>query len=297
MTTRGIALTDLPALRRATATGLIAHAATLSTRDDAAAASAFAELGGLRAASAELTRDARRLQAADLFWVTSAMSDLATAAARDLPEWTPASTIPTDIGLLAWQNALPPVPWQGAPGDAWTVSTFGIRTPPRVPVDAASWASHGGHVTVTLMTLTARIAQHVVSHHQRSIPLFGFATTRVAPRRADVIDILGATWLLMQQPLIADVIESREHDRSDQLPTRNDRAIRVVDLRRTATHHEPALPSGRQLLTRHIVRGHWRQQACGPGRALRRPTWIPPHIRGPDGAPFISGEIVRVWRR
>jgi hypothetical protein len=30
----------------------------------------------------------------------------------------------------------------------------------------------------------------------------------------------------------------------------------------------------------HVVRGHWRMQACGHGRAQRKPMWIKPHWRG-----------------
>ena len=36
--------------------------------------------------------------------------------------------------------------------------------------------------------------------------------------------------------------------------------------------------------SRWMVRGHWRAQACGRGRAERRPTWIAPYWKGPaDG--------------
>lgn len=38
-------------------------------------------------------------------------------------------------------------------------------------------------------------------------------------------------------------------------------------------------------VTRHLVRGHWRMQPCGPGRKLRRPTWISAHFRGGEGVP------------
>jgi hypothetical protein len=34
-----------------------------------------------------------------------------------------------------------------------------------------------------------------------------------------------------------------------------------------------------------LVRGHWRQQPHGTGRALRRAQWISPFWRGPEGAP------------
>ena len=43
---------------------------------------------------------------------------------------------------------------------------------------------------------------------------------------------------------------------------------------------------------RWVVRGHWRNQPWGPGRELRRPVYILPHIKGPDGAPLIGGERV-----
>jgi hypothetical protein len=36
---------------------------------------------------------------------------------------------------------------------------------------------------------------------------------------------------------------------------------------------------------RWIVRGHWRDQACGPGRQLRKRIWIEPHEKGKLDAP------------
>lgn len=35
-----------------------------------------------------------------------------------------------------------------------------------------------------------------------------------------------------------------------------------------------------KLTARHVVRGHWRQQPCGPGRADRKTIWIEPFWRG-----------------
>jgi hypothetical protein len=35
-----------------------------------------------------------------------------------------------------------------------------------------------------------------------------------------------------------------------------------------------------------LVRGHWRNQACGPHLSERRPTWIQPHWKGPEDAPI-----------
>lgn len=36
-----------------------------------------------------------------------------------------------------------------------------------------------------------------------------------------------------------------------------------------------------------LVRGHWRNQPCGPRHALRQLIWIAPFYRGPDGAPLL----------
>lgn len=40
---------------------------------------------------------------------------------------------------------------------------------------------------------------------------------------------------------------------------------------------------GWQLRTRHIVVGHWKMQAYGEGRKLRKRIWVEPYWRGPEG--------------
>jgi hypothetical protein len=42
-----------------------------------------------------------------------------------------------------------------------------------------------------------------------------------------------------------------------------------------------SLASHRQVLL-HLVRGHWRNQACGVGRTQRVMKWIHPHVRGDE---------------
>lgn len=75
-----------------------------------------------------------------------------------------------------------------------------------------------------------------------------------------------------------------------QLPERD---VRVVHLRRSlGGEHDMGDGSGRAYRHRWIVRGHWRNQPWGPGRELRRPVYILPHVKGPDGAPLIGGERV-----
>ena len=42
----------------------------------------------------------------------------------------------------------------------------------------------------------------------------------------------------------------------------------------------------RELSVQFLVRGHWRNQACGPGHTERRMTWIEPYWKGPEEAPI-----------
>lgn len=44
--------------------------------------------------------------------------------------------------------------------------------------------------------------------------------------------------------------------------------------------------SGRIHSVQWLVRGHWRNQACGHGLLERRPTWIEPYWKGPEDAPI-----------
>ena len=42
--------------------------------------------------------------------------------------------------------------------------------------------------------------------------------------------------------------------------------------------------AGWKVRVKHTVRGHWKMQAHGEGRADRRRLWVQPYWRGPDGA-------------
>jgi len=66
---------------------------------------------------------------------------------------------------------------------------------------------------------------------------------------------------------------------------------RIVRLRRNSTAQRPE-GEGFEWHHRWIVRGHWRQQPCGPGRTETRPVWIAAYIKGPDDAPLLSSDKV-----
>lgn len=52
----------------------------------------------------------------------------------------------------------------------------------------------------------------------------------------------------------------------------------------------------RHVTVTALCKGHWRQQACGPNHADRRPKWIAPYVKGPEGAP-LKKDRVHVWRK
>lgn len=51
----------------------------------------------------------------------------------------------------------------------------------------------------------------------------------------------------------------------------------------------------REYVHRFVVRGHWKQQAYGTGRTLRRRIYVMPYVKGPEGAPFLERERVYQW--
>jgi hypothetical protein len=93
-------------------------------------------------------------------------------------------------------------------------------------------------------------------------------------------------WLLASQPgIIAETDALMDRAARRRTSRSNAPPVRVIDLRHSQ-HHSNNTEPAYHLSRRFIVRGHWRQQAYGTGRALRRPTWIAPHIKGPDDAPL-----------
>ena len=117
-----------------------------------------------------------------------------------------------------------------------------------------------------------------------------------APRTDEVIgsaeacqfvSVVGAAWLLMGQPAVA---ETRTFTGTTPAPRpgnpvggqtaqREPPTVTIIELRRPVTNPEDSQDkSGRQCQRRWWVGGHWRQQACGPGRAQRKPTWIAPYV-------------------
>jgi hypothetical protein len=75
--------------------------------------------------------------------------------------------------------------------------------------------------------------------------------------------------------------------------------VNVVELRRRDYVRPPGTEGHTEVewSCSWIVRGHWRQQACGPGMSERKILWIDPFVKGDPDKPFKGGERVFVVRR
>lgn len=121
----------------------------------------------------------------------------------------------------------------------------------------------------------------------------------------NLLHIVLATWKLMAQELIyPDGGVMTEHPRrQDQRRAhrigKSSSKITVVTLRRARRRQDPATRgTGEPLEYRTTVRGHYRNQAYGPRRTLRRRIWIAEHERGPEDAPLkpAKPKVIRLTR-
>ncbi|MFJ4879977.1 hypothetical protein ACIP93_32885 [Streptomyces sp. NPDC088745] len=245
------------------------------------------------------------VRAADLYWVTKDMAALAVSAGGQLAaaRWATADR-PSACGLIYFDGGIGMLDAQGV----------------EMPVDAMTWGPSSSGCEVGFYMDRRRVDERLRSTGMTLVkedvpplvPMVSFAapvTTEPHPMAelddepAVLFGALAAAWLLMQQPQLVD----RTRERADG-PTRRAHArqnlpspdITVVDLRRQYTPQDrdpDAGGDGRTYRHRWVVSGHWRNQAYGPGQSLRRKTYVPAYVKGPDGAPLLSTEKVNVWRR
>jgi hypothetical protein len=254
---------------------------------------------------AGLDAEASRLRIAELYWASADMAALAMSAGTQLAaaRWATADR-PAPAGLIVYDGGIGMLNAQGV----------------EIPVEAISWGAQDGALGVALWVSRARINEQIAAvaaidadQTPPLLPIRSYALpisrdpTPFAALSSDaplpVLQALAATWLLIQQPTLAeqrteapDKATARAYGRRQQPAPQ----VSVIDLRRAYApdgREETGEAGGRYYRNRWVVRGHWRDQPYGPERAQRRQQWIPAHIKGPDGAPLLATERVNVWRR
>ncbi len=232
---------------------------------------------------------------AELWWVRRDMVELAASAAVSMIEWTPSLCRPGRAGILYWDHGSGVENlWQGTAGT-------------RVETMAVLWFTLAdGVAIVTVSRDPIRVGEFAFDGSLFTVDEHGKADWE-DPAAQRLWDLVGATWLLAQQPTIGHTwgvrYDRRDPDRPFARPTLPSR-ITVVTLReisRAAGGDDPGIEDPptqpRKLTHRHLVRGHWRQQACGPERRWRKPVFVLPHVKGPEGTELVMKPAVRVWRR
>lgn len=303
---------SLPALARAQAKADRAITAAVRQLPERAIAGAGRQLAYAQAFE-ETDRDAAVLEAVPCYWVTAPMATVAMDASLDVPEIDVDRDMPSPSGFIAFEKPLPPLPLpQNMPAEV----ASSLHLPNSSPVSALLWRGSGsGTLSVTAFTWSGHLpaGYGLDASMIPKQPLLEITTIQVPRTRAELehvaarpqvkalLAFLSASWILMMTPTVAS---RKQLDPKTGGAPRPDAPASVplvttIDLRplrhEDAAETEPG--SGRAYKHRFIVRGHWRNQAHGPGYTQRRMAWIPSHIKGPEDAPLLATEKVMVWRR
>lgn len=238
-----------------------------------------------------------------MYWVRPDMTALAVAAGRQLAatSWGIGDR-PSTSGLVVFEGGVGQLESNGA----------------LLPVDACCWGTFEGQCLVWLLmlrrTLLDRTADKpftiVAEAVPPLIPVVGHTLGVDAPEPvvemgelSTVLATLAAALLLMEQPTLIEQATERPDKavrRTSAQAGQPEPNVTLVDLRRQYVPLGGDAESdgdSNRYRNRWVVSGHWRNQAWGPERALRRRQWIPSYVKGPDGAPLLVTERVNVWRR
>ncbi len=226
------------------------------------------------------------LDRARLYWIDHSFTELAEHAASHMPAVTTSRGLaPGDDGLLLWSH-----------------STTARR------IAAASWTTRDDTVHVVIYRAIGTGLDDTAMQHLRDEVGWLAPMRTIWLHHEQLIDdahdhstaILLATWLLVAQKA-AETIPADVHKAIRKRYTRANRPLPDVRIVRIRAHTQPddttntaATGTGRTYTSRVWVTGHWRNQAYGKDRALRRPVYIHPFLRGPEDAPIKLSTTVRI---
>ncbi|MGW5670276.1 hypothetical protein [Micromonospora sp. NPDC003776] len=225
------------------------------------------------------------LDQSHLYWIDNDFTDLAEHAAAQLPD------VPFDRDLLPSTNGL--IIW--------------ARPVTRRQLTAASWTdtNEGWHL-VLYRTIGAGLDGKPLQRLREQVGWLAPMSAAHVPRQHLITgdrpaEALVATWLLTAQKA-AEITTAGVNKAVAKAYARAKRPIpevRIVHIRGRRPTPPPvrrATADGTELAqtSRFWVSGHWRNQAHGPGRSLRRPVYIHPFLRGPDDAPIKLSTTVRM---
>lgn len=228
---------------------------------------------------------------ATLWWVRPDMARLAWDAAKTLPEGTRLlEAIPAPKGILVWE---------GTPLVSGVLLTSKYQDEQRTaPIHGVTWEVTARGVEVGTLIYDPPGADEL-SHMPYLTYLY------IGQLKKDLEAYLTATFLLATQPRIGQISRHNPKPRRRRYippgPGDINTGVNLVALRENAARLPTEEPSEGEkkwgLSVRFMVRGHWRNQACGAKMGQRRPVYVAPYLKGPEDAPLKTSETVFVWRR
>lgn len=272
------------------------------------------QASGLVTGSGAAGVEDRWLREAHLWWVSPDTCRTVHAAADSYPDDVVLSPewLPSRSGLAVW--SLPfwgtdaEAPEYGVRVDAilWGEVPIGSSDPSRPPIHGVAICSYRWFDTVGQMLPLGR-ADWPYGHR---IDAQSFPDDPLPPANlASVIEdrrVLATLCSLTEADRLV-VVENEPLPRAERRRRERDAdktgidvdTIRVRNLRlRREVAADTSAGAGDDSYYQHrfLVAGHWRNQAYGPGRQLRRPMWIHTYEKGPEGAPMLDpdGKVTRL---
>lgn len=228
---------------------------------------------------------------ATLWWVRPDMARLAWDAAKTLPENTRLlEAVPAPKGILIWE---------GDPLVSGVLVTSRYSDEHRTaPIYGVTW-----EVTARGVDVGTLIYDPPGSDELSHMPYLTYLY--IGQLKKDLEAYLTATFLLATQPRIGQITQHdptprRRRRVSPSAPGDIATGVNLVALRENARRLvEDTGGEDKKwgLSVRFMVRGHWRNQACGEKLGQRRPVYVAPYLKGPEDAPLKTSETVFVWRR
>lgn len=274
-------------------------------------------------AKIQLDQERQRLADARLYWVSPEMTELAVTAAQSLPEGLCIDDMcrPAPCGFVVFGQ-----PIGSYVGDQFNDRTVDIAAVSWGPVDGdhsdlpVTWVSFysprdDGYIRQNFHRVTGMVPHGFTVEDVIGVtPKWQWDNELLFPATVTMGDldtfheqsktsydestlpwlkVLCSTWLLMDQPGVAETDEeraTRQMRRRDQRQGMRTSDVQLIYLRRERKPHTPrgkaAGSGGREYSVRWPVGGHWRRVRCGEGGKDRRWAYIALHIRGPIGKPL-----------
>ena len=254
------------------------------------------------------------LEDAPLTWLDSGVCEMLADTYRDVPAFSPQACMPGDSGTIALESPFFTVAFTSHMHDQTVLADC----------DALHWRRIGDMVRISALSRFDG-KQHHLSPFRRACPLhealavmIDFDVVRETDAEVEyrisgevksvgraqasgnaIVSAMASVWLLLSQPRVmredSPVVASVRRRKATSGVSKK-RPVRVSVRTLETSPRSGARGGGRKATSRWWVRGHWRQQAWGKNRALRKPVFIAPHTAGSSDGDLDERPQVQVWR-